>query len=76
MMAPAEWPGTEEERVANRGTHRFDAASARCMDCDCRPFGRVADWPCGEDPPRVEDPNYTGVFLSRAAAYFKALPVD
>lgn len=51
--APAPWPGTQEEMFANRRTHWFDPEFERCMDCDCRPWGRIAEWPCGTQVPRV-----------------------
>lgn len=52
--APARFPGTPEEREANRRTHWFDPQFDRCVDCDCRPWGRIAEWPCGTRVPRVE----------------------
>lgn len=48
---PMEFPGTPEERENNRLTHNIH--HGRCMDCDCRPGGRVFDWACGDEPPRV-----------------------
>jgi hypothetical protein len=53
IEAPADFPGTDEERRANRATHTFDPDEGRCYGCDCRQSGRVAQWPCGQEPPRV-----------------------
>ena len=72
MNAPQEFPGTDEERQANRETHDFytyvyseDDFETRCTGCDCRPSGRVVDWPCGQEPPRVQ--------LENPAPYIAAL---
>ena len=35
-------------------THSFDAEAARCWDCDCRPWGAIATWPCGTDVARED----------------------
>jgi|SRR3990172_2266437 len=57
MNVPQKFTGTEAERAANWETHHFGPKN-RCWECDCRPWGRVADWPCGQEPPRViEEPN-------------------
>ena len=53
VNAPERFAGTRSEAEANRDTHWF--IDGRCADCDCRPWGRVAEWPCGVEPPRVED---------------------
>lgn len=51
---PQPWPGSDEERRANRNTHAFSGGSdGRCWRCDCRPGHIAADWPCGTEPPRV-----------------------
>ena len=52
---PAPFEGTEAERKANNDSHFFswDGGDTRCSGCDCRPFSRSADWPCGSDVPRV-----------------------
>lgn len=47
MNAPREFPGSVAEAEANRRTHYF--RDGRCMDCDCRPGGAWASWPCGVD---------------------------
>lgn len=57
---PAPWPGTDVERRANNDSHSFiylgdpDDGDARCMNCDCRPYSRSSDWPCGADILRVD----------------------
>lgn len=53
MNQPKEFAGSEAEARANRATHYF-GSEGRCVDCDCRPWGRVADYPCGASVPRVE----------------------
>lgn len=50
---PMKFPGSQEERIANRDSHRFDYESARCIECDCRPWGRIVEWACGAEVPRV-----------------------
>jgi hypothetical protein len=50
---PMEHPGTKAEKSANRSTHYFNYDEGRCDYCDCRPWGFIADWPCGADVPRV-----------------------
>jgi hypothetical protein len=49
---PQEFPGSDAEKEANWQTHNFDQFDQRCFDCDCRPWGRLAQWPCGADVPR------------------------
>lgn len=51
---PCTFPGTREEREANRGTHLFDWEEQRCVNCDARSGGFAAEWPCGSDVPRRE----------------------
>lgn len=52
---PCTFPGTAEERAANRATHQFDwDEDARCWNCDARAGGFAAEWPCGSDVPRRE----------------------
>lgn len=53
VNAPMRFEGTAEEAAANFRSHHF--VDGRCWNCDCRPFGRIASWPCGVEPPRVED---------------------
>lgn len=50
---PADFAGTPEEAAANYASHWFDPEYDRCMNCDCRPWGRIASWPCGTDVPRA-----------------------
>jgi hypothetical protein len=50
-----EFPGTTAEKAFNYTTHKFDPIFERCIDCDCRPWGRVASWQCGTQfIPRVQ----------------------
>lgn len=51
---PMPFPGTDDDRHANLRTHAFTEydCEVRCSNCDCRPSGPVAWWPCGEEPPR------------------------
>lgn len=55
LNRPQAFPGTEDEIRANRASHAFFASwdgEVRCDDCDCRPSGTVATWPCGVSVPR------------------------
>lgn len=47
---PVAFPGTEEEKIANRNSHMM--FQGRCMNCDCNNWGTVRDYPCGQEPPR------------------------
>lgn len=49
---PVPFKGTKEEQMKNYRTHNFNNEYARCMECDCRPWGEVANYPCGTEPPR------------------------
>lgn len=51
---PVKFPGTAEEIAANKATHNFDPHENRCIDCDCRPGGRIAEYPCGVAVPREQ----------------------
>ena len=59
--------GTPEQKAANRATHWF--VDGRCADCDCKPFGRVAEWPCGQEPPRVNEPSAGDELVARFIAH-------
>lgn len=48
---PVRFPGSDEEIEANRRTHFFTGDELRCADCDCRMFGTLATWPCGDSVP-------------------------
>ena len=50
---PMLFAGSQDERIANRDSHQYDYEYARCIHCDCRPWGRIAEWPCGAKVPRV-----------------------
>lgn len=50
---PIPFAGTEEERQANRLTHRWTHYDeARCDACDSKMWHTAADYPCGQEPPR------------------------
>jgi hypothetical protein len=46
---PDPFPGTEEQRQANRRTHRFSTFpdGTCCIFCEVKPWHISADWPCG-----------------------------
>lgn len=50
---PMLFAGSQDERIANRDSHQYDYEYARCIHCDCRPWGRIAEYPCGAEVPRV-----------------------
>jgi hypothetical protein len=54
VNAPVPFAGTPEEADANYRTHAFDPQYDRCIYCDCRPWGRVANYPCGAEVPRAD----------------------
>lgn len=53
---PVRFPGSEEQRLANRATHFFvfydHEEPARCGDCDAATYHVAADYPCGAEVPR------------------------
>lgn len=53
---PMPFPGTDEQRRANEGTHVFmldyDGTEYRCGNCDRRDGSVSAGWPCGMAVPR------------------------
>jgi len=53
VNAPKRFDGGHDEAAANVRSHWF--IDGRCADCDCRPWGRVAEYPCGAHVPRVEN---------------------
>ena len=64
---PIPFAGNDEERAANRDTHRFGAwgDDNRCIFCDCKPWHQTANYPCGFNVPRedVEIPDNTDPIL-------------
>ena len=55
VNVPAPWPGSDEEKAANRLTHSYSHdEDARCYFCDCKTWHVAADYPCGTEPPRME----------------------
>ena len=71
-IAPVKFNGTEAERQANLRSHQFDPEYGRCMWCDCRPWGRVAEYPCGANVPRAEDNTAALEFDANSLAYAEA----
>lgn len=55
-------------REAAYATHQFDPVDARCWHCDCRPWGRVAQWPCGTKVPREPIGPDGGLYMAVGAA--------
>jgi len=53
MNVPVPFPGTEVEKIINYRTHYFGGEDGRCFDCDSKPWHVAADYPCGEEPPRM-----------------------
>jgi hypothetical protein len=52
---PMLFAGSQDERTANQLSHQYDYEEARCINCDCRPWGRIAEYPCGAEVPRVTE---------------------
>jgi hypothetical protein len=40
-------PVAEPAEVANYWSHLWDYEYERCSECDCRPWGRWSNLPCG-----------------------------
>lgn len=62
---PKRFEGSEEERRANRASHRWetwqyseDGIEEYCDECCAKPWHAAADWPCGVKVPR-EEVHYT-----------------
>ena len=57
---PVPHPGTLTERLRNRASHpwmRIDYDEPRvCEVCDCKEGSTTSDYPCGQEPPRMEIP--------------------
>lgn len=52
---PVAFTGTDEERTANRATHRFTVdfdGEVRCLECEHKLWHVGADYPCGVEPER------------------------
>lgn len=70
---PRPFPGTPAEAEANYNTHHF-GSEGRCWNCDCRPWGYWAQWPCGINPDEVgyvttDNTNITEAYVTAAAVY-------
>ena len=52
---PPHFGGTAEQRAVNEATHRYLAGDQdpRCMNCDCRPWGRWSGWACDAAQPNT-----------------------
>lgn len=51
---PPHFGGTAEQRAVNEATHRYFAGEdPRCMNCDCRPWGRWSGWACDAAQPNT-----------------------
>ena len=66
VNVPVPFEGTDEERNRNFRTHAF--YGERCDNCDCRPFGRYADYPCGAPVPRMNVEPAQATYLAIGAA--------
>jgi hypothetical protein len=53
VNAPVPFSGSDAEKSENYNTHYFDPQFDRCVYCDCRPWGRVAEYACGAQVPRA-----------------------
>lgn len=60
VNVPVPFTGTPEEIAANYRTHHFqswtlgdDFGDTRCSKCDCKPWHKAADYPCGTEPQRM-----------------------
>jgi len=52
---PVRFAGTKDEARANYNSHAWlwsDDGDNRCMNCDSRPSGVHAEYPCGDEAPR------------------------
>ena len=74
INVPADFTGTEAERVANYRSHawttyRLDENDAEtvCGRCDTKPYHKHADYPCGDEAPRVDVPVTRSVPADEAA---------
>lgn len=52
LNRPIPFQGTPEEAEANYHSHTFSGEDDRCFACDCKPWHKAADYPCGVEPPR------------------------
>lgn len=54
---PVPFAGTEEERRANHATHHWVTYDMEeppeCANCCAKEWHVAADYPCGEEPPRM-----------------------
>lgn len=72
ITVPIAFTGTDAEQLANQRTHNWDTGAARCFDCDCRPWGRLASWPCGSDVPTEQLATERDYMTAGALAHYVA----
>jgi hypothetical protein len=70
---PQRFQGTPEEAAVNRASHAwsyFDGET-ECMDCCAKPWHVCASYPCGTEPPRVQQDEAEAVAdqMARFGAY-------
>lgn len=55
--------------------HDYDWDEMRCVRCDCRPWGRWAELPCGTNATTTSPPNPLSVeeFTARAIIWTEAM---
>lgn len=75
---PVPFPGSDAEADRNYDTHlwAYDADQIFCDRCLAKPWHVAANYPCGEEPPRMEtegDGGQMARFLTYAAATDAAL---
>lgn len=51
---PIPFPGTAEEKLRNRHSHRWGDVDGACFRCAAKPWHVAAEYPCGVKVPREE----------------------
>jgi hypothetical protein len=72
MSAPIPFPGTPEAAQENRLSHNWgqvDEFEFACWSCDAKPWHVAAEYPCGVEPPRTDDPAALEEWCLRFPAY-------
>lgn len=59
--------------TTTHATHNFDYEEARCLNCDCRPFGHWATQHCGAAAEAETAPAGSPTFIAAGLAYLAAL---
>jgi hypothetical protein len=67
INTPVPYPGTDEEKTLNRASHVWLSGDSdtRCINCDCKPWHIHADYPCGDEAPRMD------IEINEAASPFR-----